>query len=62
MRHIQLVMVGSVIALLSATNALANVIYDWHSTSPGPYVTATGGALVTIERVRVVKYGPAPKP
>jgi hypothetical protein len=46
MRHIKFALVGSVIALLSATNALANVIYDWHSTSPGPYVTATGGELV----------------
>jgi hypothetical protein len=46
MRHIQFVLIGSVIALLSVTNAHATVIYRWHSTSPGPYVTATSGELV----------------
>ena len=46
MRHIQFTLIGLVITLLSATAAQASVIYNWHSTSPGPYVTATGGELV----------------
>lgn len=46
MRHVQSVLIGSVIALLGAANANANATYQWHSTSPGPYVTATGGELV----------------
>lgn len=46
MRYIRFALIGAVIALLGATNAEANVIYQWHSTSPGPYVTATGGELV----------------
>ena len=46
MRHIRFVLIGSVIALLSATAAQATVIYNWHSTSPGTYVTATDGELV----------------
>lgn len=46
MRYIQFMLIGSVIALLSATTAHASVIYNWHSTHSGPYVTATGGELV----------------
>lgn len=46
MRYIQSVLIGSVIALWGATNAEASAIYRWHSASPGPYVTATGGELV----------------
>lgn len=46
MRRIGFIFAGSVIALLSATAAQASVIYNWHSTSPGQYVTATGGELV----------------
>lgn len=39
-------LIGSVIAVLSATTVQANVIYNWHPTIPGPYLTATGGELV----------------
>lgn len=46
MRHISFMLIGLVIALLSATAAHASAIYDWYSTSPGPYVTAIGGDLV----------------
>lgn len=46
MRYIQYVLIGSIIAFLSATDAHATATYKWHSTSPGPYVTATGGELV----------------
>ena len=46
MRHIQSLLIGSVIALMVAANARSAVIYKWHSTSPGSYVTATGGELV----------------
>lgn len=46
MRYIKFVLIGSLIAFLGATNADANVIYVWHSTSPGAYVTATSGELV----------------
>ncbi|HET7299194.1 MAG TPA: hypothetical protein VFJ01_00895, partial [Oleiagrimonas sp.] len=46
MRYIKFVLIGSMMAFFGATNADASVIYVWHSTSPGPYVTATGGELV----------------
>lgn len=46
MRRIQFMVITLAIALLSATTADATVIYNWHSTSPGTYVTATGGELV----------------
>ncbi|HET8555472.1 MAG TPA: PEP-CTERM sorting domain-containing protein [Rhodanobacteraceae bacterium] len=46
MRYIKFVLIGSMMVFLGATNAHADVIYTWHSTSPGPYVTATGGELV----------------
>lgn len=46
MRCIRFTLIGSVIALLTATAAQATVVYNWHSTSPGPYVTATGGELM----------------
>lgn len=46
MRHLQRMLVGSVIVLLIAANAHATAVYKWHSTMPGPYVTATGGELV----------------
>lgn len=39
------VVAGVLIGALSAT-AQANVVYNWQSTSHGPYVTATGGKLV----------------
>lgn len=45
MRHLASMLFGSLVALFGATNAYATAIYKWHSTAPGPYVTATGGEL-----------------
>jgi hypothetical protein len=45
MRHLASMLLGSLVALFSATNAHATAVYKWHSTVPGPYVTATGGEL-----------------
>lgn len=45
MKHKISIVAGVLIGALSAT-AQANVVYNWQSTNPGPYVTATGGQLV----------------
>jgi len=39
------IVAGMLIGALSMT-AQANVVYNWQSTGPGPYVTATSGQLV----------------
>lgn len=46
MNRIRLLLIGSAITLMTATTAQANAIYNWQSTDPGSYVTATGGELV----------------
>lgn len=46
MGRIRVMLIGLTMALVGATTADATVIYNWHTTGPGTYLTTTGGELV----------------